>query len=70
MTATDSMPEYLAEAYRIAHYQPDENYVSTSSLAEEMHVSRAGRNAHGTAPEARWFPRARTVSRHPPDRSR
>ena len=39
MTATDSMQEYLAEAYRIAHYQPDDNYVSTSSLAEEMHVS-------------------------------
>ena len=39
MTATDSMQEYLAEAYRIAHYQPDEDFVSTSSLAEEMHVS-------------------------------
>ncbi len=39
MTATDSMQEYLAEAYRIAHYQPDDNFVSTSSLAEEMHVS-------------------------------
>ena len=39
MTATDSMQEYLAEAYRIAHYQPDDNYVSTSSLAEEMQVS-------------------------------
>jgi len=39
MTATDSMQEYLAEAYRIAHYQPEDNYVSTSSLAEEMHVS-------------------------------
>ena len=39
MTATDSMQEYLAEAYRIAHYQPDDNFVSTSSLAEEMQVS-------------------------------
>ena len=39
MTATDSMQEYLAEAYRIAYYQPDSPYVSTSALAEEMHVS-------------------------------
>ena len=39
MTATDSMQEYLAEAYRIAYYHPDEPFVSTSSLAEEMHVS-------------------------------
>ena len=39
MTATDSMQEYLAEAYRIAHYQRDNPYVSTSSLAEELNVS-------------------------------
>ncbi len=39
MTATDSMQEYLAEAYRIAYYQPDNPYVSTSALAEELHVS-------------------------------
>jgi DtxR family Mn-dependent transcriptional regulator len=39
MTATESMQEYLAEAFRIAYYQPDSPYVSTSSLAEEMHVS-------------------------------
>lgn len=39
MTATDSMQEYLAEAYRIACYQPESDYVSTSALAEEMHVS-------------------------------
>ncbi len=39
MTATDSMQEYLAEAYRIAHYQPESPYVSTSALAEELHVS-------------------------------
>ena len=39
MTATDSMQEYLAEAYRIAYYQPDEPFVTTSSLAEEMRVS-------------------------------
>jgi len=31
--------EYLAEAYRIAYYQQDDPYVSTSSLAEEMGVS-------------------------------
>lgn len=39
MSATDSMQEYLAEAYRIAYYQPDVPFVSTSSLAEEMNVS-------------------------------
>lgn len=39
MTATDSMQEYLAEAYRIAYYQHDNLYVSTSSLADELHVS-------------------------------
>ncbi len=39
MTATDSMQEYLAEAYRIAYYQHDNHYVSTSSLAEELQVS-------------------------------
>ena len=39
MTATDSMQEYLAEAYRIACYQPDSPFVSTSALAEEMQVS-------------------------------
>lgn len=39
MTATDSMQEYLAEAYRIAYYQQDNPYVSTSSLADELHVS-------------------------------
>ncbi len=39
MTATASMQEYLAEAYRIAYYQPDNPFVSTSSLADELHVS-------------------------------
>ncbi len=39
MTATDSMQEYLAEAYRIAYYQSDNPYVSTSALADEMNVS-------------------------------
>ncbi len=39
MTATDSMQEYLAEAYRLAYYQPDSPYISTSALAEVMHVS-------------------------------
>lgn len=39
MTATDSMQEYLAEAYRIAYYQTDNPYVSTSALADEMNVS-------------------------------
>lgn len=39
MTATNSMQEYLAEAYRIAYYQPDSPFVSTSALADELHVS-------------------------------
>jgi DtxR family transcriptional regulator, Mn-dependent transcriptional regulator len=39
VTATDSMQEYLAEAYRLAYYQPDNPYISTSALAEVMHVS-------------------------------
>lgn len=34
-----AMQEYLAEAYRLAHYQPDSPYVSTSALAEVMNVS-------------------------------
>ena len=39
MTATDSMQEYLAEAYRLAYYQQNDSYISTSALAEVMHVS-------------------------------
>lgn len=39
MTATDSMQEYLAEAYRIAAYQPESPFVSTSALADELGVS-------------------------------
>ena len=39
MFASDSMQEYLAEAYRIACYQPDDPYVSTSALAGELQVS-------------------------------
>jgi DtxR family transcriptional regulator, Mn-dependent transcriptional regulator len=39
VTATDSMQEYLAEAYRLAYYQPDNPYISTSALADVMHVS-------------------------------
>lgn len=39
MAATDSMQEYLAEAYRIAYYHPENPYVSTSAIAEEMNVS-------------------------------
>lgn len=37
--STDTMRDYLAEAYRIAYYQPSDPYVSTSALAEAMHVS-------------------------------
>lgn len=33
------MQEYLAEAYRLAHYQTDDPYVSTSALAEVLNVS-------------------------------
>jgi DtxR family Mn-dependent transcriptional regulator len=33
------MQDYLAEAYRLAHYQPNSAYVSTSALAEVLHVS-------------------------------
>ncbi len=40
MTASPAMQEYLAEAYRIAYYQGDENpYISTSSLADVLDVS-------------------------------
>lgn len=39
MVASSAMSEYLAEAYRIAYYQIDDPYVSTSALAEVMHVS-------------------------------
>jgi DtxR family Mn-dependent transcriptional regulator len=33
------MQDYLAETYRLAHYQTDSPYVSTSALAEVLHVS-------------------------------
>ena len=39
MTATESMQEYLAETYRIACYQPDNPFVATSALADELRVS-------------------------------
>ncbi len=40
MSITHAMQEYLAEAYRIAYYQGDvADYISTSALAEAMHVS-------------------------------
>lgn len=34
-----AMQEYLAETYRLAHYQKENPYVSTSSLAQVMGVS-------------------------------
>lgn len=37
--ASLTMQEYLAEAYRIAYYQHDSPYVSTSALAEVLDVS-------------------------------
>ncbi len=39
MSASNAMQEYLAEAYRLAYYQQDNPYISTSALAEVMHVS-------------------------------
>lgn len=39
MGASAAMQEYLAEAYRLAYYQKNNPYVSTSSLAEVLHVS-------------------------------
>lgn len=39
MSISAAMQEYLAEAYRLAHYQKDDPYVSTSALAEVMDVS-------------------------------
>ena len=37
--ASAAMREYLAEAYRIAYYQDDDPYISTSALASVMHVT-------------------------------
>lgn len=39
MTLRAAMQNYLAETYRLAHYQEDSPYVSTSALAQEMGVS-------------------------------
>ena len=39
MSPSAAMSEYLAEAYRIAYYQADDPYVSTSALAGVMDVS-------------------------------
>jgi DtxR family Mn-dependent transcriptional regulator len=39
LSASAAMSEYLAEAYRLAYYQSDSPYISTSSLAEVMRVS-------------------------------
>src|SRR5690606_27677786 len=36
---SNAMQEYLAEAYRLAYYREDDPYVSTSALAEVLHVS-------------------------------
>ncbi|MDQ7026298.1 MAG: metal-dependent transcriptional regulator [Anaerolineae bacterium] len=37
--ASAAMQEYLAEAYRIAYYQDNDPYISTSSLANVMNVT-------------------------------
>jgi DtxR family transcriptional regulator, Mn-dependent transcriptional regulator len=39
MTASPAMQEYLAEAYRLAYYQQDTRYISTSALARVLGVS-------------------------------
>lgn len=39
MGASAAMQEYLAEAYRLAYYQQEDPYISTSALAEVMGVS-------------------------------
>lgn len=39
MTLSNAMQEYLAEAYRLAYYQNDNPYVSTSALADVLKVS-------------------------------
>lgn len=38
MSASAAMREYLAEAYRLAYYQNDNPYISTSALAEVLGV--------------------------------
>jgi DtxR family transcriptional regulator, Mn-dependent transcriptional regulator len=39
MSASNAMQEYLAEAYRLAYYQEDSPYISTSALAKQLGVS-------------------------------
>jgi len=39
MTASNAMQEYLAEAYRLAYYQNEDPYISTSALAKVLNVS-------------------------------
>jgi DtxR family Mn-dependent transcriptional regulator len=39
MNASAAMLDYLAEAYRIAYYQEDNPYISTSALADVLEVS-------------------------------
>lgn len=39
MGASPAMQEYLAEAYRLAYYQDGDPYISTSALADVLHVS-------------------------------
>jgi DtxR family Mn-dependent transcriptional regulator len=39
MNASAAMQEYLAEAYRLAYYQHNNPYISTSDLADVMNVS-------------------------------
>jgi DtxR family Mn-dependent transcriptional regulator len=39
MVASAVQQEYLAEAYRLMHYNPDNPYITTSALAEKVGVS-------------------------------
>jgi DtxR family Mn-dependent transcriptional regulator len=41
MAVSAAMQEYLAEAYRLAYYNPDEPFISTSSLAAVKDVTAA-----------------------------
>ena len=53
MTVSPAMQEYLAEAYRLAYYQNDNPYISTSDLAEGVEAAaRAFAVAASLPPQA------------------
>ena len=69
MTATESMQEYLAEAYRIACYQPESPFVSTSALADELNVSAPAVTRMVQRLKHAGFLNHETISRHSAHRS-